>query len=160
MRFADMCDFMFTPPKGDEDTFIYTAAISQICRPQPRDGQRSLHQTRKCQYIDLGDTNPVPTESKLELLAVEDPVPLELLKDVSYLYLNGPWRNCYVRFGYDPKLNLEAVKYQVIDFRDPHFRSPAAAREHPSVAAATETKPDVHFSVHLLTGLKFISFAT
>ncbi|KAF4750708.1 General transcription factor 3C polypeptide 5, partial [Perkinsus olseni] len=64
---------------------------------------------------------------------------------VSYLYLNGPWRNCYVRFGYDPKLNLEAVKYQVIDFRDPHFRSPAAAREHPSVAAATETKPDVHF---------------
>ncbi|KAF4683656.1 General transcription factor 3C polypeptide 5 [Perkinsus olseni] len=217
--FADMCDFMFTPPKETRDTFIYTAAISQICRPQPynfegnayakkkkdssaaaaaaaaeteenveEDAGSGHHPNPKVPVHRFGDTNPVPTESSWAAGSGEDPVPLELLKDVqkkfeerpiwlrasldeqlgllgwttqklsgypwklsfalravSYLYLNGPWRNCYVRFGYDPKLNLEAVKYQVIDFRDPHFRSPAAAREHPSVAAATETKPDVHF---------------
>ncbi|EER14669.1 Transcription factor tau 95 kDa subunit, putative [Perkinsus marinus ATCC 50983] len=213
--FADMCDFMFTPPEEIRDTFIYTAAISQICRPQPynfegnayakkrketssaveeeEEHDNGHHPNPKVPVHRFGDTTPVPTESGWAAGSGEDPVPLELLNDVqkkfeerpiwlrasldeqlgllgwtpqrlsgypwklsfalravSYLYLNGPWRNCYVRFGYDPKLNPEAVKFQVIDFRDPHFRSPAAAREHPSATTTattitSESKPDVHF---------------
>ncbi|KAF4653678.1 General transcription factor 3C polypeptide 5, partial [Perkinsus chesapeaki] len=210
--FADMCDFLFTPPPETRDTFIYTAAISQICRPQPYNFEGNAYAKKKKDKADVaeenadeeenttghpnpkvpvhrfGDSTPVPTESGWAAGSGEDPVPAELLHDVekkfeerpiwlrasldeqltllgwntqklpgfpwklsfalravSYLYLNGPWRNCYIRFGYDPKLNPESVRYQVIDFRDPHFRSPAAAREHPHAVETTDTKQDVHF---------------
>ncbi|KAF4706646.1 General transcription factor 3C polypeptide 5 [Perkinsus olseni] len=109
--FADMCDFMFTPPKETRDTFIYTAAISQICRPQPynfegnayakkkKDSSAAAaaaetdenveeeagsghHPNPKVPVHRFGDTNPVPTESSWAAGSGEDPVPLELLKDV------------------------------------------------------------------------------
>ena len=55
----------------------------------------------------------------------------------SYLFLDGPWRKCYVRFGYDPRTNCEAKRLQMIDFRDPFFK--AGGDE------AKSTNVDIHF---------------
>ena len=59
------------------------------------------------------------------------------LRKCSYLFLDGPWRKCYVRFGYDPRKNSEAKIWQIIDFRDP-FLSDSRLIEDNSVK-------DVHF---------------
>ncbi|CAG9325670.1 GTF3C5 [Blepharisma stoltei] len=40
-----------------------------------------------------------------------------LLASLSYSYESGPWRNAYVRFGYNPREHPESVCFQVIDFR-------------------------------------------
>ncbi|XP_063700503.1 general transcription factor 3C polypeptide 5 [Culicoides brevitarsis] len=40
-----------------------------------------------------------------------------ILPIVAYYYSSGPWRPCWVRFGYDPREHFEARKYQPIDFR-------------------------------------------
>ena len=45
------------------------------------------------------------------------------LRLVSYLFLDGPWRKCYVRFGFDPRTDASARRLQMIDFRDPFFRN-------------------------------------
>lgn len=34
---------------------------------------------------------------------------------LAYNFKDGPWKHAYVRFGYNPKENEEAVHYQVID---------------------------------------------
>lgn len=41
----------------------------------------------------------------------------EALPYVAYYFTTGPWRSCWVRFGYDPRLNPEAKMYQMIDYR-------------------------------------------
>lgn len=41
----------------------------------------------------------------------------EALPYVAYYFTTGPWRSCWVRFGYDPRLNPEAKYYQMIDYR-------------------------------------------
>jgi general transcription factor 3C polypeptide 5 (transcription factor C subunit 1) len=37
----------------------------------------------------------------------------KILSYVSYLFKNGPWKFTYIKFGYDPRVDKEAVKYQV-----------------------------------------------
>ena len=44
------------------------------------------------------------------------------LRNVAYLFFDGPWRKSYVRFGYDPRHGPESARFQVIDFRDPALR--------------------------------------
>ncbi|RIA87754.1 RNA polymerase III transcription factor IIIC subunit-domain-containing protein [Glomus cerebriforme] len=41
-----------------------------------------------------------------------------LLPLVAYLMSNGPWRDCWIRYGYDPRLNQEARFYQLLDIRN------------------------------------------
>lgn len=40
-----------------------------------------------------------------------------LLADMAYYYSTGPWRNCFVRFGYDPRSDFESRFYQMLDYR-------------------------------------------
>lgn len=40
-----------------------------------------------------------------------------ILPILAYYYSSGPWRPCWVRFGYDPREDFEARKYQPLDFR-------------------------------------------
>uniref|UniRef100_A0A336K515 CSON001519 protein n=2 Tax=Culicoides sonorensis TaxID=179676 RepID=A0A336K515_CULSO len=40
-----------------------------------------------------------------------------ILPIVAYYYSSGPWRTCWIRFGYDPRKDFEARIYQPIDFR-------------------------------------------
>uniref|UniRef100_A0A6B2L250 Transcription factor IIIC subunit 5 HTH domain-containing protein n=1 Tax=Arcella intermedia TaxID=1963864 RepID=A0A6B2L250_9EUKA len=41
------------------------------------------------------------------------------LPKVAYHFTDGPWRNCWVKYGYDPRKNAESRVFQVIDFRVP-----------------------------------------
>lgn len=40
-----------------------------------------------------------------------------LLPIVAYFYTTGPWRTCWVRFGYDPRKDFHSRYYQPLDFR-------------------------------------------
>lgn len=41
-----------------------------------------------------------------------------LLPTVAYVINSGPWRDCWVRYGYDPRKHKDAHLYQIIDFRN------------------------------------------
>lgn len=34
--------------------------------------------------------------------------------------IDGPWRGSWVKYGYDPRKDPEARKYQILDFRVRH----------------------------------------
>ncbi|KAJ2726512.1 tau 95 subunit of transcription factor TFIIIC [Coemansia sp. Benny D115] len=34
---------------------------------------------------------------------------------MSYIMETGPWRSCWIRFGYDPRTDPESYKYQILD---------------------------------------------
>ncbi|CAI9738629.1 Hypothetical predicted protein [Octopus vulgaris] len=36
---------------------------------------------------------------------------------VAYYFITGPWRSLWVKFGYDPRKDPAAKKYQIVDFR-------------------------------------------
>lgn len=36
---------------------------------------------------------------------------------MAYFYTSGPWRNCFVKFGYDPRKNFESRYFQMLDYR-------------------------------------------
>ena len=40
-----------------------------------------------------------------------------ILPALAYYYTTGPWRNQWVRFGYDPRKEPEAGMYQTLDYR-------------------------------------------
>jgi general transcription factor 3C polypeptide 5 (transcription factor C subunit 1) len=54
----------------------------------------------------------IADETKLSAVALKFLLPM-----VSYYFLSGPWRYCWVKYGYDPRKDPEARKYQVVDFR-------------------------------------------
>jgi general transcription factor 3C polypeptide 5 (transcription factor C subunit 1) len=40
-----------------------------------------------------------------------------LLPAVAYYFVTGPWRIMWVRFGYDPRVDVTSLKYQTLDYR-------------------------------------------
>ena len=72
----------------------------------------------------LFDERPVWTR-----LAVVNRLNINPLKDVNstdfrnalaksaYMFTNGPWRSCYVRYGYDPRISSQDRMYQILDYR-------------------------------------------
>ena len=40
-------------------------------------------------------------------------------RQLAYHFSNGPWRLCYIKYGYDPRDSFDARIYQVIDLRLP-----------------------------------------
>ncbi|GES74257.1 hypothetical protein RCL_jg4637.t1 [Rhizophagus clarus] len=79
--------------------------------------QESIDRIRK-----LFEERPIWTR-----LALENNLPLNdkrnikrLLPLVAYLMSNGPWRDCWIRYGYDPRLNKNnaARFYQLLDIRN------------------------------------------
>ncbi|XP_071801972.1 general transcription factor 3C polypeptide 5-like isoform X1 [Asterias amurensis] len=63
-----------------------------------------------------------------------DPQLKVLLPAVGFYYLTGPWRATWVRFGYDPRKDPGALKYQMLDFRIRKAmflsRSTSSSRKH------------------------------
>lgn len=41
-----------------------------------------------------------------------------LLPLIAFHYISGPFKNCWIRYGYDPRVKSESHQYQVIDFRN------------------------------------------
>lgn len=40
-----------------------------------------------------------------------------VLPSIAFVYSGGPWRHCLVRYGYNPKIDINSYKYQIIEFR-------------------------------------------
>ncbi|KAJ2781190.1 tau 95 subunit of transcription factor TFIIIC [Coemansia interrupta] len=40
-----------------------------------------------------------------------------IMSTLAYVMDKGPWRSCWIRFGYDPRKDKDACKYQVLDYR-------------------------------------------
>jgi general transcription factor 3C polypeptide 5 (transcription factor C subunit 1) len=40
-----------------------------------------------------------------------------ILKQIAYCVTRGPYRGCFIKYGYDPRKELEAKVYQTIDIR-------------------------------------------
>lgn len=40
-----------------------------------------------------------------------------------YIFSDGPWRGCMCRLGYDPRSDPSSRMYQIIDYRDPYYRT-------------------------------------
>jgi general transcription factor 3C polypeptide 5 (transcription factor C subunit 1) len=40
-----------------------------------------------------------------------------ILASIAFYYSTGPWRNCFVRIGYDPRNNFDSRFYQMLDYR-------------------------------------------
>ena len=61
-----------------------------------------------------------PVWSKNALTALTS-IPADRLKlilpAVSYYFTTGPWRNQWIRFGYDPRVEPGAAQHQTLDYR-------------------------------------------
>lgn len=40
-----------------------------------------------------------------------------ILASIAFYYSTGPWRNCFVRIGYDPRKHFESRFFQMLDYR-------------------------------------------
>jgi hypothetical protein len=93
----------------------------------------------------LFDDRPVWQRANLEAALGVGPLPAwrlaGVLRLVSYLFLDGPWRKSYVRFGYDPRTDPQSKRLQMIDFRDPFFKSD----EGKNSSNDSGENPDVYF---------------
>ncbi|KAJ2691478.1 tau 95 subunit of transcription factor TFIIIC [Coemansia sp. RSA 1285] len=67
------------------------------------------------------ERQPVVSRNAMKLLISRSELDGMLLNvvmaTVSYLMESGPWRSCWIRFGYDPRQHEEACKYQILDMR-------------------------------------------
>jgi hypothetical protein len=63
-----------------------------------------------------------PAWTKLGILNINESVDASKLKKilpyVAYTFLNGPWRNVWIRYDLDPRLNSLFKDYQIIEFRN------------------------------------------
>ena len=96
--------------------------------------ESGMEHVMKC-LTHLFEEKPVWQRSALERrLAADDNIKIsswklgKLIRRVAYYFLDGPWRSTYVRFGYDPRKNPEARRWQVLDFRQPSVGGPFAER--------------------------------
>ncbi len=64
---------------------------------------------------------------KSVLLYITDYTPAllkECLPYVAYYFTTGPWRSCWVRYGYDPRKDPKSKIYQMIDYRLRYYAEP------------------------------------
>lgn len=68
--------------------------------------------------LKLFKERPIWTLSSIRASMREPPRKLtHVLATMAYYYSTGPWRNCFVAFGYDPRKHFESRVYQMLDFR-------------------------------------------
>ncbi len=61
---------------------------------------------------------PLWSKSALQSLTQVPPSQLKfILPTVAYYFTNGPWRNQWVKFGYDPRKSKDSAMYQTLDYR-------------------------------------------
>lgn len=55
--------------------------------------------------------------SLLYHLKITEVILKRIIHHVAYFFCNGPWNRCWVRYGYDPRLDTKAKIYQIVDYR-------------------------------------------
>ncbi|KAJ1726156.1 tau 95 subunit of transcription factor TFIIIC [Coemansia biformis] len=65
--------------------------------------------------------SPVVSRNAMELLLPQSECSglklTTIMPALAYLMESGPWRGCWIRFGYDPRKDPDACKYQIMDIR-------------------------------------------
>ncbi|KAF9780292.1 RNA polymerase III transcription factor IIIC subunit-domain-containing protein [Thelephora terrestris] len=74
---------------------------------------------------------------------------------VAYVFQDGPWRDTFVRFGYDPRKDINARFYQRIYFRNANHSivRPSVTERRQDVRNSTEGGEDKKFS-HIFDGVR------
>ncbi|KAJ1894791.1 tau 95 subunit of transcription factor TFIIIC [Kickxella alabastrina] len=81
--------------------------------------QRTLDKARR-----IIEENPVVGRNVMEiLLPISERGGIKvsiIMSTMAYIMETGPWRSCWIRFGYDPRTDKESYKYQILDQRRVH----------------------------------------
>ena len=99
--------------------------LTYKCKEVPMKCNERLKAARNeivCECVEklkeLFEIRPCYLKSVLLCITNYSPSTLkEALPHVAYYFTTGPWRSCWVRFGYDPRENPEAKMFQMIDYR-------------------------------------------
>ncbi|KAJ1922266.1 tau 95 subunit of transcription factor TFIIIC [Mycoemilia scoparia] len=92
----------------------------------PSEIKRTIETVSKQDYETikkLFEQRPIWTRAAIDLQMPDKIVKTyqlmkRLLPMVAYWMSNGPWRDCWIRYGYDPRVTKEAREYQVVDIRN------------------------------------------
>lgn len=82
----------------------------------PLDSQRNISLWNK--VSEQLEIRPIWTRTALAG-TVNEPANVirDIINNLAYFYISGPWSRCWVRFGYDPRLDVSSKQYQVVDYR-------------------------------------------
>ncbi|EFX88540.1 hypothetical protein DAPPUDRAFT_310750 [Daphnia pulex] len=74
---------------------------------------------KRIDFKKMFEERPVWTKAALtyQVAGVDKNSLRFILASVAYYFTTGPWRNAWVRIGYDPRKDPEARIYQILDFR-------------------------------------------
>ena len=78
-------------------------------------------------------------------------MPPSLLSVLCYKFLSMPYKNLWVRFGYDPRSDPVSKVYQAIDYRVPQdvlAMVPESRRGHRGLASCKDTHTHTHMHAH------------
>ncbi|KAJ2794429.1 tau 95 subunit of transcription factor TFIIIC, partial [Coemansia furcata] len=70
---------------------------------------------------DILERTPVVSRNAMEVLIPQSDRQgcrlVAIMHSMAYLMHPGAWRSCWIRFGYDPRTDEDAYKYQILDMR-------------------------------------------
>ncbi|KAJ2575679.1 tau 95 subunit of transcription factor TFIIIC [Coemansia sp. RSA 1807] len=66
-----------------------------------------------------------------------------IMPTLAYLMEKGPWRSCWIRFGYDPRKHPESRLYQVLDIRRSNTGAPSGRVRSTKRGAARQNQPEI-----------------
>ncbi|KAI8325334.1 hypothetical protein GQ54DRAFT_6627 [Martensiomyces pterosporus] len=100
---------------------FYADQVPAEPSPEAQKDRKHLPQELVKMAEDLLEEMPVISRNAMEVLmpaSVRGTLRLNvIMPTVSYIMDAGPWRSCWIRFGYDPRKESGSYKYQVVDMR-------------------------------------------
>ncbi|KAJ2857307.1 tau 95 subunit of transcription factor TFIIIC [Coemansia erecta] len=100
--------------------------------PQLLEDMKVIPETVLSKARAILDETPVVTRNAMEVmipLSERNGIKLNnIMSTISYGMDTGPWRSCWIRFGYDPRKDRDAYRYQIFDQR--RLLSSEAALRH------------------------------
>jgi len=117
-------------PSNHVPSHIFRSTLKDVPM-EPPEGTRPFEEQREKDILEqvciLFNKRPVWLRSSLEAhldtkYQVLSWMFNRVLQHCAFLWQDGPYRQCYVRLGYDPREGPENMPFQVIDFRDPDLR--------------------------------------
>jgi hypothetical protein len=118
--YSHMCNFRVTDPllkNPDVKSLVPEESLPEaLLEAEKRGLLGESFQEMKALFED----RPVWTKGALEWRSKGGKYSLKyLLPCLAYFSLNGPWRSCWIRLGYDPRRDKGAFVYQLLDYRLP-----------------------------------------
>lgn len=111
--------------------------------------------------VDLFEKRPIWTLAAMRAHIKVPPKRLSrILANIAFYFTTGPWRNCFVRFGYDPRKDFSSRYLQMLDYRvkqnagfkvDSQLKRPSAihkrirVHQNPSTASLTAENIEENF---------------